>query len=483
VLPWGVAQARELNQGVPGRAFSISQEMFVSLVASNYLFNWKVEKAISAAADWLARFVQLPASGVMQRNVMQGGISSLLTAATQVLAPPSPPPATPTVSSRFPDVFEFQATAGVNSPSRVAASNLRSKSEPGKEFGYIAIKSFTTPSSGDLTNDLLAEFRNLLTLLQPNAPDGLIVDIRGNPGGDIAAAEGMLQMLTPKTIVPLNFHLANTSAVLEILKSTGDSSDLGPWAADGNGTPLPAGAPLTSGQPLTILTNQIGQIYQGPVVLLVDALTYSAADMFAAGFSDHGIGKIIGPDPNTGGGGASRWSHSQLLTLPANNPGLKALPQSADMGLAFLRCTRIGPNDGVAIEDLGVKIDIAFPRTLFDLLSSAGAPVESTLISSACETLADMPVHRIEVTRAPGAQQIGLKATNVDSADFLLEQDMEHPVQPTQLKDGPQSIDIPLRLDGLVPSQMVVRGFSSGTLVARSRLVLVQPAQLPRNRH
>jgi len=172
-------------------------------------------------------------------------------------------------------------------------------------------------------------------------------------------------------------------------------------------------------------------VYQGPVVLLVDALTYSAADMFAAGFADNGIGVIIGADPSTGGGGANKWSHSQLLELGTAGPGLQELPQGTEMSLAFLRCTRTGPaTQGLAIEDLGVETDIVVPRALADLISGGGVSVAGGLISSACETLAAMPVHRITVTHT-GANT-SVESINIDSVDFLLEQNT-NPVQPTPL--------------------------------------------------
>jgi hypothetical protein len=58
-----------------------------------------------------------------------------------------------------------------------------------------------------------------------------------------------------------------------------------------------------------------GRSTGGPKVLITDALCYSATDMFAAAFQDHGIGPILGVDHNTGAGGANVWSHRLLLEL------------------------------------------------------------------------------------------------------------------------------------------------------------------------
>src|SRR5437899_2837193 len=51
------------------------------------------------------------------------------------------------------------------------------------------------------------------------------------------------------------------------------------------------------------------------IVLITDALCYSATDIFAAGFQDHEIGHILGTSNNTGAGGANVWTHSDLTAL------------------------------------------------------------------------------------------------------------------------------------------------------------------------
>jgi len=53
------------------------------------------------------------------------------------------------------------------------------------------------------------------------------------------------------------------------------------------------GAAFSQGFPLLPedAYNDIGQKYQGPVVLVTDALCYSTTDIFAAGFQDHHIGR------------------------------------------------------------------------------------------------------------------------------------------------------------------------------------------------
>ena len=74
--------------------------------------------------------------------------------------------------------------------------------------------------------------------------------------------------------------------------------------------------------------NNIGQKYQGPVLLVTDAMCYSTTDIFAAGFQDHRIGTVLGVDENTGAGGANVWEYRFIADLfgngrqfPASLPG------------------------------------------------------------------------------------------------------------------------------------------------------------------
>jgi len=462
-LPWGVARATGLGKSVPGQAFSVSQDLCALRDAVNVLWNrgqcYDTVRAMLANRMATGKPPQQPAYAV----------------------PSPPPPAAPAPQpdSIFPDVFEFQTTSGISTQSKIVAATLTSSSHPDKQFGYIAIKAFDTPLASELSLDLPNEFARILTLLQPHAPDGLILDIRSNPGGGIVAAESMLHMLTPAPITPANFHLANTDAIAKILASVAAAplgSPLAPWVSGQQAPPLPPDGPyLTVGMPLTTSPNSLGQVYQGPVVLLVDAMTYSAADIFAGGFSDNGVGKIIGPDRSTGGGGASLWSYAQLMSdLPSTDLNLLELPHGTDMSLAFMRSTRVGPSLEIPIEDKGVTPDLVFHRTLNDLLTQ-GAGSHSDLFTFACDTLSDMPVHRIEVTALPGNTQINVTATNLDQIDFQLDQDST-PVQPTLVANIVQPMNIPLRSDGSQPGQITVRGWAGGRLVATRQLVFDERA-------
>jgi len=243
---------------------------------------------------------------------------------------------------------------------------FRAHRTPDKAFGYIRIFSFATRDPAAF----IAEFGRLTQQL-PTA--GLIIDVRGNAGGSIEAAEGILQVLTSEPVRTQRAQFTTSPLMLEICKTHApskkfDGLDLGPWThslgqAVQTGSSYSQGFPITSDETIAAVTER----YSGPVVLIVDALCYSATDMFAAGFADHDIGDIVGTADNTGAGGANVWRHSDLLRLAPKGLGLKELPGSVDMRVAVRRTTRVRSHEGEILEDLGIDITTRHYMTRADV--------------------------------------------------------------------------------------------------------------------
>ena len=89
--------------------------------------------------------------------------------------------------------------------------------------------------------------------------------------------------------------------------------ELQPWResldeAVANGEPYSQAVPITPPD----RCNDIGQVYGGPVVAVVDPNTYSAGDLFAAGFFDNGLGTLVTVGEATGAGGANVWMPEQV---------------------------------------------------------------------------------------------------------------------------------------------------------------------------
>lgn len=238
---------------------------------------------------------------------------------------------------------------------------LKFTSKGNKEFGYLRIFSFMPPK-GVPVKKFVNEVQRILSLLPQQ---GLILDIRSNPGGVIMAGERLLQLFTDGPITAEPFYFLNTPLTLQLASHFTDTQD---WTTS-IAQAVQTGAAFSQGFPIESAkeTNSIGRKYHGPVLLITDARCYSTADIFAAGFQDHQIGPILGTSGNTGAGGANVWALADLKeALPEKFP---ALPHGVDMCFAARRTTRVNKMAGVPVEDLGVIPDFRWKLTKQDIMN------------------------------------------------------------------------------------------------------------------
>ncbi|GIF73387.1 S41 family peptidase [Asanoa siamensis] len=250
---------------------------------------------------------------------------------------------------------------------RAFARAFEARAVPGTEIGHIRIREFTPPG-----NDVAGFVNEFIRLLGQMPAGGVVVDIRGNGGGNPVAAELVLQSLTASRIEsqPLQFIVSPLN--LRICRGPGPGGeDLGPWRASMEQA-VESGAVYSAGVPRTTHAElcQVPHAYIGPVLLLTDALVYSAADRFAAGFQDNRVGDILGVDANTGAGGANVWQHGHLfgtLAADADSP-YRRLPGGTGLSVAIRRTLRVGRNVGVPVEDFGVEPERVHRTTRADLV-------------------------------------------------------------------------------------------------------------------
>jgi Peptidase family S41/Amidohydrolase family len=239
----------------------------------------------------------------------------------------------------------------------------------GRPVGYLRIFTFSVP-------DADAFVAEVVRLLGQMPPRGVILDVRNNGGGLIWAAEQLLQLFTDRRIEPERAQFLNSNRALDLVRRHAPSTlsrtlDLKPWIESMSVGVITA-AVHSEGFPITPpdRANAVGRKYRGPVVLITDALAYSATDIFAAGFRDHDIGPILGVDDNTGAGGANVWSYALLERLFADKePSLEPLPGGCDVRVAMRRTLRAGANAGMPLEDLGVVPNERHYLTRRDILS------------------------------------------------------------------------------------------------------------------
>ncbi|MGZ4703785.1 MAG: S41 family peptidase [Acidimicrobiales bacterium] len=220
-----------------------------------------------------------------------------------------------------------------------------------RPFGHIRVWSFMHEDSAEFA----AEFSRLARHFERERCVGLLVDIRANPGGYVASAESLLQALAAGPVAPARFAFAPTKVTRQLCAN---DPELGPWrssieAAVDTGEPYSQALPITD--PSAAAVERATEL---PAVLIIDALAYSSADIFAAGWVDNGLGPIVGTASTTGAGGANVWTYEQITARldqddPALPPGLLG---GTSLRVAVRRAVRSGASDGLPIEDIGVAV-------------------------------------------------------------------------------------------------------------------------------
>jgi hypothetical protein len=243
------------------------------------------------------------------------------------------------------------------------AISTRNVTTPHGTFGYLRIWTFDVEHTSrfiDATTDLLREL----------PATGLIIDLRSNPGGVIDVAERMLQLFTDRTIEPARFACRATPAMVDITGADGNGADLADWAGSTRAA-IDLGEEFSQHLPITDpeSCNDVGRVYTGPVIAIVDANTYSCGDLFAAGIVDHGIGGIVSIGAATGAGGANVWTSDEVqYAYHAARRDLPPLPPGIGFTISVRRMVRSGDSAGLAIEDVGVLGEDEYDMTERDLV-------------------------------------------------------------------------------------------------------------------
>lgn len=295
-------------------------------------------------------------------------------------------------------------------------------------FGYVGIRTFAISDA----DRFMKEFVRLIEALPQN---GLVLDVRGNGGGNILAGEQLLQVLTPHRVEPATFQFVNSSLNLRLCRRHGATStlaNLSAWKPSIEQS-IETGAVFSNAFPISSpqACNTIGQRYHGPVILVTDALCYSTTDIFAAGFQDHKIGDILGVDGNTGAGGANVWKHEFLpeaFAGPDPDPAspYKPMPNGSALRVALRRTLRVGPNAGVPVEDIGVIPDQPHSITRDDILRD-----NRDLFAAAAALLVTKPVYELKAAAVPAAGntvQIQVATKNLDRLDAFVNRRPQHSI-------------------------------------------------------
>lgn len=181
----------------------------------------------------------------------------------------------------------------------------------GPELGYIHLPSFYGGKGS--TRTASSDVHHLLMEMKAKKVAGVVIDLRSNPGGLLAAAVDM----------------------------TGDLIDKGPVVQVQDG----------KGRKEVLSDKTGGEDYDGPVVVMVDRFSASASEIVAGAVQDYGRAVIVGEGAQTHGKGTVQ-SLVDLDGGSGDGPGLGTLKVTIQQ---FFRPS------GSSTQMEGVKADIVLP--------------------------------------------------------------------------------------------------------------------------
>ncbi|CAN5386403.1 S41 family peptidase [soil metagenome] len=190
-----------------------------------------------------------------------------------------------------------------------------SKILPGSDVGYIYISAFLAP-------DIVTKFRESIERFK-DSTSGLVIDVRGNPGGIGAQAMGIGNLLVSQRDQKLGTMTMRTGSINFVL-------------------------------------NPQSVTYTKPVAVLVDGCSGSTSEILAQGLRDLGRAQVFG----TATAGAA---------LPST---ITDLPNGDGFQYAFANYTSYG---GDVLEGRGVQPDQVVPLTRAGLLSGHDEPLDAAL--------------------------------------------------------------------------------------------------------
>jgi carboxyl-terminal processing protease len=190
-------------------------------------------------------------------------------------------------------------------------------SAPGVKIGVIELPAFyrdfeaETQGNADFRSTT-RDVRRLVTKLQSQGVDGIVIDLRGNGGGSLAEATALTGLFI------------DTGPVVQVKDAFGK--------VEVERDPEP------------------GVAYTGPLAVLVDRDSASASEIFAGAIQDYGRGLVIG-EPTFGKG-----TVQTLVDLNRYVPG-----DQNDLGRLRLTMAEFFRISGGSTQLKGVEPDVAFP--------------------------------------------------------------------------------------------------------------------------
>lgn len=238
----------------------------------------------------------------------------------------------------------------------------------------------------------IEQFRSEILFFEQNT-DGLIVDQMRNPGGQVFYVNTLLTMLMPERFRSIGFEIRATSRwvlvassalasaraqnapphVLDLLTQLFDSVTTANRENRGRTGALPVDDATLDRDPATDFMGR-RTVYTKPLLVLMDEISASGADMFPATIQDNGRGLLFGMRTMGAGG--------NVVSLNAGNftEGFTSLTQS--LMVRKNPVTVEGYPSTAYIENVGVHPDVTQDYMTRENLMRAGRPFVDRMVET-----------------------------------------------------------------------------------------------------
>lgn len=214
-----------------------------------------------------------------------------------------------------------------------------------KPIGWIALPSFYAAGTGPTATSATRDVRELLERMMGQGMAGLVLDLRGNPGGALNEAVSLSELFIPRGRILISRSLDGPREFLD----------------------------AREGKP----------VWNGPLVILTSWTSASASEVFSGAMQYYRRAVIVGPGATYGKGTMQNY-----IDLARAMPNLPAR-DTASWGTLRLTAQRFFLPDGHPVQRAGVKSDVILPD-----FSDAAASREETqahALGAEADALSDAP--------------------------------------------------------------------------------------------
>jgi hypothetical protein len=272
----------------------------------------------------------------------------------------------------------------------------------GFRIGFIRIPSYSPTN----TAAALTAFQNEMAYFQANT-DGLVIDEMRNPGGSASYVNQLLSLVLPDPWRAMGFEVRATSDwvvsissalesakaarapqniidLLEMIKSAIVDANA---SFRGRTEPIPLDTASLDRSPLTDAQGNL-LAYTKPLIVLIDELTASAGEVFAAGIQDNARGRLVGWRTMGAGGSVTTWGAGSY-SLGSTSVTESLMNRGHNVITGGRRKASYPP--APYVENIGVRPDLRVDYMTSDNLNQSGKPFVDAFVTAIVNQILNRP--------------------------------------------------------------------------------------------